>query len=269
MLNKMPILKKTLNYISKDTQPASIVGVLFIFILIGTTIDSIVSLGVQIPKSPVNAIDYWFERYQFLIAGILAISAGYFTVHSARMQILHLENTRRSEIEIRSKLNIIRLIENLYFIRKYITSIRASFTLKSANIAPSPMTTFDRDLIRDTISQQTYELPPEIKLRTMYFPFAISVFESFNQKIKLYHKPNEEQIMLIKLRNDLLSTMVLSCEIQITHAKMMLSMGSNANYCDKINSIDRTTLNFLAEKWDVELTIANNLMAELGINIRE
>jgi hypothetical protein len=265
----MGTLKGILKYMSKDTQPAAIVGVFFILVLIIVAIDSILSLGVQVPKSPVNAVDYWIERYQSLIAGALAISAGYFTVYSARLQINHSEKNRKTEIELRNSLNIVRLIENLYFIRKYISSIRANYNYDSANSGSGPMATFDRDLIRDTISQQTYELPPEIKLRTMYFPFAISVFDSINQKIYSKSTQKDQQLALAKIRYDLLSTMALSSEIQIYHAKYMLSMTNNEYYYSIIKHIDRDSLVVFAEKWSVNPVLANNLIAELGISVVE
>jgi hypothetical protein len=142
------------------------------------------SVTLPVPKGDVavNAWDYWINRYQTLISGVLAILAGLSAIIAARMTIKHdrLASTKEEEDRRRASANkLARAVEftvRSAFSKHHMTSLSRHFP---QDIYPGVL--LDTKPLQEVTLGMMDSLPASLAMRCLFLDYAFNLLNELVQ----------------------------------------------------------------------------------------
>jgi hypothetical protein len=130
--------------------------------------------GVPNAEKPIGALDYWLNRYQALVAGILAILGAAFAVYAAKISISY----DREKVEAEGERRAQRAVEVVLKLLAY--SRRAVATKLAYTNLPPPTAQLlldvghlDADPLEKAILGGIDQLPVDVAVRSMYVVYCM------------------------------------------------------------------------------------------------
>jgi hypothetical protein len=133
---------------------------------------------IPLPKNdqPIGWLDYWLNRYQTLVSGILAIVAGAFALLAARKAIAYDQTKTRDEQEtnrrdsVKAIQNVVSYTSRAIFSKHLPISLSRSFPM---DVIPAGF--MDADPLEKILFDNLKSLPSNMAMRCLYITYAMKL----------------------------------------------------------------------------------------------